>query len=118
LVDTYDEKYNSKKAELEELNKNINRAEDLDEGSEASQFIAQYEALTGKKMDWDYHVAANGDDEREFIYYETNPETGEKEEKRMNYQDMIEEMAVAFAMAEQSEEAAKVRNMLTNIEAT
>ena len=118
LVDTYDSKYNSKKAELEELNKNINRAEDLDEGSEASQFIAQYEALTGKQMDWDYHVAANGDDEREFIYYETNPETGEKEEKRMNYQDMIEEMAVAFAMAEQSEEAAKVRNMLTNIEAT
>lgn len=118
LVDTYDSKYNSKKAELEKLNKNINRAEDLDEGSEASQFIAQYEALTGKQMDWDYHVAANGDDEREFIYYETNPETGEKEEKRMNYQDMIEEMAVAYAMAEQSEEAAKVRNMLTNIEAT
>jgi hypothetical protein len=103
LVDSYDDAYTKKKKELEDLNDDINRYEDMDKGSEAASFVQQFESLTGKRMEWDEHVAEGTDDNREFLYYETETdEEGKtkKVEKRLSYQDMIEEMAVAYALME------------------
>ena len=114
LVDTYDAAYKEKTAELETLNKNVNRWEDMDNTNEAHQFINEYTKWTGKTLEWDYHVAANTDENREYIYWDTD-ENGERVQKTMSYQSMIQEIATAYAIEMARQESLAVSKMLSGV---